>query len=159
MAPFTIAEMPGDFYSRFEIDQQIIDREISESGRYMPPKTSLDVNLPIYPPELKGLLDLGREKVTWAEFSTPQDYFAMKSNLFTHLIIPSLPEDKKEVQLERIEKATMRDATFEYDWERKQEIEGEANEKEALTSLFTLLSQLDRDLIEINNKRSQYHKG
>ena len=172
MPPRTIDNLGVEVSTRYAEDQQWLDEKIIKVARAIPAQTAIDVSMPSFASEVDDLLHSETTQHVWANFFAPNRYLEQKGRLFTFLMIPSLgSEEKKEVQTQKIlaklkslaekrkeerekGKGNKREA-----WIEDKEAEEEEKEKKALTSLFETVSLLDKFLIDINSRRSQYQKG
>lgn len=169
--PRTIDDLGPAASNRYAEDRKWFDEKIIKEARAIPPQTEIEVSIPSFASELDSLIHLDFTRYVWATFFPPKKYLEQKKRLFTHLVIPSLgSEEKIEAQAQKIlaklralaEKRQAeqgaskegRDAQLE-----KREIEEEEKEKKALTLLLETVSSLDKFLIDINSRRSQYQKG
>jgi hypothetical protein len=107
---------------------------------------------------------------SWASFIAPALYFEQRKRLFTFQSIPSLgSEDKKESQAQKIltqlqlleEKHARGQEEKDQKKKRQQELalQEEEKEKKILTVLLQTIATLDKLIIDINSRRSQYQKG
>ncbi len=172
MPPRTIDNLGVDVSTRYAEDQQWLDEKIIKESRSIPSQTEINVSLPSFSSEVDTLLHSESTQHVWANFFAPDRYFEQRGRLFTFLMIPSLgSEEKKEAQTQKILaklKSIVEKRKADKEKEKKQkretwiedkEAEEEEKEKKALTSLLETISLLDKFLIDINSRRSQYQKG
>lgn len=171
MPPRTIDNLGVDVSTRYAEDQKILDQSIIKEARSIPQQTQIDVTTPFFPSELEGLLRMSPLHSSWASFIAPTLYFEQRKKLFTFQSIPSLgSEDKKESQAQKIltkiqllEKRQTKDASEEKDQKKKRQqeltLEEEEKEKKILIALLHTIASLDKLIIDINSRRSQYQKG
>ena len=175
MPPKTIDNLGPEAYSRYAQDQEELSKlELSiKEGRAIPPQTEVDVTVPTYPSEFDLFTEAARRNIFWADFYPPSKYHEQKKRLFTYQIIPSLGSaDKQETQTQRITDTVaatrkrkemaeeeMKAGKKVSAWEEEKELEAEQREKDTLLNLFKRVASLEKDLIDINSRRGQYHKG
>lgn len=161
MAGLEINNLPDQVVSDYESNQKML-KEIPNRNAFgfnQPPKTDVQVVAPSYSNELTKLLDLGKERTSWAYFTPPPDYQIGGTNLFSYTLIPYLTQDKIEAHKERIQGVSKADFPSEFEWERAREVEDETKEKTSLITLLDAVSVGDRDLEAVNNERYRYQKG
>jgi hypothetical protein len=168
MPPRTIDNLGIDASNRYAEDQKLLDKDLLQEARGIPRQTEVDVTVPYFASELELLLDLQTKVLPWAEFYAPLKYGEQKKRLFTYQVVPSLgSEDRQESQAQKIlakikERAEKREKEKEDQQKKKPEkweVEEEEKEKTILIALFTLLTSLDKFIIDINARRGQYQKG
>lgn len=171
MPPRTIDNLGVDVSTRYAEDQKLLDTEIIKQSRLVPTRTEIDVSAPFFPSELDELLDTQATHSVWALFPPPKLFFEQRKRLFTHQMIPSMGSDeKKEAQMEKIfsKMRELEERKKEGDREQKDKkqqyeeerlLEEEEKEKKILTSLLNTITLYDKLVVEINSRRSQYHKG
>jgi hypothetical protein len=173
MPPRTIDNLGPDASSRYADDRKHYDETQIKESRIIPSQAEIDVTAPAFSSEFELLFETSRRNSPWGDFFMPPRYQDQKKRVFTFQILPSLGSpDKKEVQAERIqqtvalakkrkdeaEEATKNGLRSSAREEIK-ELEEEEKEKSVLLKLFDGISNLERTLIDINSRRSQYHKG
>lgn len=168
MPPRTIDNLGVEVSTRYAEDQKILDQSLIKEARIIPAQMEIEVTIPFFPSELEALLHFSSLKSSWAAFSPPPLYFEQKKKLFTFQSIPSLgSENKKESQTHKIlaklhslEKTQDKE---EKDQKRKREQEMEIEEQEKgkkiLVTLLQTIAFIDKLIIDINSRRSQYQKG
>jgi hypothetical protein len=172
MPPRTIDNLGVDVSTRYAEDQKMFDEKIIKESRGIPIQAQIDVTFPSFSSELEALFEINKRNIFWADFFMPPKYREQKKRLFTYQIIPSLgSEDKKETQSQRIKdviasrKKKMEEETDEQKkkkalpWEEEKELEEEKKEEKVLLALLEKISSLDKYLVDINSRRSQYQKG
>lgn len=172
MPPRTIDNLGVEVSTRYAEDQLFLDEKIVKESRTIPSQTTIDVTIPSYSSEVDALVHSEATQHIWANFFAPLKYQEQKGRLFSYQILPSLgSEEKKEVQMQkilaklksladkRIEEKEKQEQKKRESWLLEKEAEEEEKEKKALTSLFETISLLDKFLIDINSRRSQYQKG
>lgn len=175
MPPKTIDNLGPEAYARYAQDQEELSKlELSiKEGRVIRPQTEVDVTVPAFASEFDLLTEAGRRNIFWGDMTPPPKYGEQKKRLFTTQIAPSFGSaDKQEVQAQRIadtvastlqrkEKAEeeVKAGTRTSSWEEEKELEAELREKDTLLKMYKCVSRLDKDLIDINSRRGQYHKG
>ena len=171
MPPRTIDNLGVDVSTRYAEDQKQLDTELIKQARLVPGRTEIDVSAPFFPSEMDALLDLQPTHYVWAIFPPPSRYFEQRKRLFTFQLIPSMGTDeKKEAQMEKLlsKMRTLAEQKKERDKEQKDKkkqyeedllLEVEEKEKNILTTLLNKIALFDKLIVEINSRRSQYHKG
>jgi hypothetical protein len=169
MPPRTIDNLGIDASARYAEDKKNLDETLIKEARAIPIQTEIDVTTPAFPSELDALFDLSKRHISWADFYAPDRYNEQKKRLFTFHLIPSLgSDDRMEAQAERITAALMRSrearkkrapADTARQWQEEREEMEEEKAKNTLLRLLEWVKKLDKSLVEINGKRSQYHKG
>jgi hypothetical protein len=165
----TIDNLGVDVSTRYAEDQKLLaEYEIKETPG-ISIQTQIDVTMPAYPSEVESLLHSQLAYLSWAYFIMPLRYQEQKKRLFTFQLIPSLgSEEKKEAQAQKIlahlrSLADKRKGQQEKDQreqrQEQRESEEEEKEKKTLISLLNTITTLDKFLIDINSRRSQYQKG
>lgn len=167
MAGRTIDNLGYDASQRYALDQKLLDGQetTSSDAKLIYAKTSIEVTQPLSATEA----DLGfhgpLKSSSWADFIPPCGFDRPKK-LFTYELLPTLGGKEK---LETL-KQTIAEAFTEKEednpsqskeelWDKEQEKEVLAKEKETLTSLLSCILHLDHCMIYMQAKRSQYHKG
>jgi hypothetical protein len=171
MPPRTIDNLGMDASARYAEDQKIYDQALIKEAKGIPVQTEIEVTIPFFPSEMEALLRLTPLQASWASFIAPILYFEQRKRLFTFQSIPSLgSEDKKESQAQKIlsklqllEEKHKKEDREEKDQKKRREQElafqEEEREKKILTTLLQTIVQIDKLIIDINSRRSQYQKG
>lgn len=171
MPPRTIDNLGVDVSTRYAEDQKILDQSIVKEARGIPIQTAIEVTIPFFPSELEALLRLSPLHSSWASFLAPEQYFEQRKRLFTFQSIPSLgSEDKQESQSQKIlaklqllEKKHKTEDKEEKDQKKRREqelaLQEEEKEKKILTTLLQTIALIDKLMVDINSRRSQYQKG
>lgn len=165
----TIDNLGPEVSSRYAEDKKFYDATLIKDARAIPKQAEIDVTLPSYPNELDQLLETTRRHTLWAEFPLPAKFHEQKKQLFTQQVIPSLgSSDRKEALVVRIKetvaknqgkKELAKQENRTLSWEDERELQQEEREQDTLVSLFNRVGDLERTFIDINSRRSQYHKG
>ena len=172
MAPRTIDKLGIEVSIQYAQNQQQLDETLTKEARGIPAQTQIDVSTPSFASELEALLHISPDRRVFASFFPPKRFLEQKGRNFSFsLLIPSLgSEEKKEALKEKLtarlraakaQKNTDQDeeGNKKPSWQIEREKEDEEKEQKSLLSLFDTISLLDRFLIDINSRRSQYHKG
>jgi hypothetical protein len=171
MPPRTIDNLGVEVSTRYAEDQKWLDEKIIKEARAIPLQTQIDVSLPSFASELDILVQSDRTRYVWATFFPPNKYLEQKGRLFSFLVIPSVGSDEKIEALNQKILAKLRAISEKREAEKgagkespdtqfeKKETEEEEKEKKALTLLLETIASLDKFLIDINSRRSQYQKG
>ncbi len=149
----TIDNLGIETSSRYAEDQTLLDQKLLKEIR-VPVQAQIDVTQPSYSDELDRLFEMSKSHALWASFSAPLHFYAQKRRLFSELTIPQLGTiDKREVLLQKL--LTMGTGGN----GDTAQIEKTTEEKKALITLLNRIESIDKDLIDINSKRTQYQKG
>ena len=172
MPPRTIDNLGMDVSTRYAEDQKQLDSSLIKESHVIPAQTSIEVTLPFNPSEIDILIHANPLQLAWASFLAPAFYAEQRKRLFTFQSIPSLgSEDRMESQAQKIqtkihlieEKVQKDKEESEKDPNKKrqqqQNLELEEKEKKILTNLLNTIAVLDKLIVDINSRRSQYHKG
>ena len=174
MPPRTIDNLGVEVSTRYAEDQLWHDEKIIKESRAIPSQTVIDVSLPSFASEVDALLKTAPTQHVWANFFSPSHFLEQKGRIFSFSLIPSLgSEEKQEAQLQKVltqllSLAEKRKQEREKEkeggknqqaWSQQKEEEEEEKEKKALSALFQTISSLDKFLVDINSRRSQYQKG
>lgn len=171
MPPRTIDNLGVDVSTRYAEDQKILDKSLIKEARAIPLQAEIEVTIPFFPSELETLLHLSPLQSSWASFIAPELYSEQRKRLFTFQSIPSLgSEDKKESQSQKIlakiqllEQQYHKEDKEEKDQKKRREqelsLQKEGKEKKILTTLLQTIAQIDKLIVDINSRRSQYQKG
>lgn len=167
MAGRTIDNLGYDASQRYAQDQKLLDGQEStpNEARLIYAKTSIEVTQPLSPSESELSFHAPLKSSSWADFHPPVGFDRPKK-LFTYELLPSFGGKEKLEALKQV----IAEAFVEKDeddssqskeelWDKEQEKEVLAKEKETLTALLSCILQLDHCMIYVHAKRSQYHKG
>ena len=164
--PRTIDNLGVDASTRYAEDQKRLDPSLIKEARAIPAQAEIEVTTPFFPSELETLLHTAPLQKSWAIFSPPPLYLEQKKRLFTFQSIPSLgSEDKKESQAQKIliKLQSLEEQRLKQGQDSKKKSEDElahqTQEKEILTTLLQTIIHLDKLIVDINSRRSQYQKG
>ncbi len=151
----TIDNLGVEASNRLAQDWALRDEDLIRGGYEVFSHARVETTSPHYPSEFNALFDLDDANVPWIQFSPPKNYHVSQRRLFAEQLIPSLgSSEKQEAQLVRLE------AYGNHEEEKHPEApETIVREKEALKNLFIQLSDLNRDIVDINHGRIQYQKG
>lgn len=167
----TVDNLGVEVSARYAEDKLFYDEKMVKESRVVPVQTEIDVTVPSFASEFEQLFETSRRNIFWADFFAPPKFNEQKKRLFTNQVIPSLgSSDKKEMQAARIGEIVAKDRAKQEEkekegkgkrptWEEQKELEEEEREKTAILSLFKAVSAKERDFIDINSRRGQYHKG
>ncbi len=167
MPPRTIDNLGIDASARYAADQKKIDPKAIKEGSGIPAQMIIDVSSPAYPSEMERLIQLSPTQNVWANFFMPTAFLEQRGRIFTFLIIPSLGSDEKResqalkisAKLKALSDKTEGTAPQKKSWPEQKEIEDREKEKKTLITLLDTINSLDKSLIEINARRTQYQKG
>jgi len=164
MPPRTIDNLGLDASTRYAEDKKLFDEKLLKEARAIPPATQVDVTTPSFPSEFDLLFETQKRHAFWALFSPPAKFGEQKRQIFTNLMIPSLGEqDKKEALQERVRSIVKKRKKEEKivfpSWEEEREEKDRLTEQEILLKLLEKLIVFEKDYLEINGRRGQYHRG
>ncbi len=170
MPPRTIDNLGVDVSTRYAEDQRLHDETLIKESRSIPTQTEIDVSLPSFESEVDTLLHTKPTQHIWANFFIPSGFLEQKGRIFSFSLIPSLgSEEKQEAQMQRIlskllsvaekQEKEKKENQKREEWLVQKEAEELEKEKKILTTLFQTISLLDKFLVDINSRRSQYQKG
>jgi hypothetical protein len=164
MPPRTIDNLGMDASTRYAEDQRILDKTLIKEAQTVTGQTQVDVTSPFFPSEIETLLHASSLQKSWAFFFPPTLFSEQKKRLFTFQSVPSLgSEEKNASQVDKI-LALLEDQQFKQKRKRNSSNEvhndeEEEKEKKVLTNLLQTIAFLDKLLVDINSRRSQYQKG
>lgn len=167
--PRTIDNLGIEASIRYAQDQQELDKGLIREGKTVRGKTEIDVTIPYFASEFEKIYETQKRNIPVAALLPPPKYAEQQRRIFTHQILPSLGTDEKiDAQTQRI-KGTVRMPEIvqpvadkekaPMSWEAERELQEQEKEKNILLGLTTMIQALDKDLIDINSRRGQYHKG
>lgn len=165
----TIDNLGIEISNRYAEDQSTIDEKLIRESRQMPFSVGIDSTSPSFSQEFALLFGLELRGARIALFQAPLGYFAQRRRLFTNQLMPILgSEEKIEAQEVRIKGIPSSGEDEDESKKGKEEQEETLvpifadtvkKEKRILLNLLSLIHKYDQDLIDINSRRSQYHKG
>lgn len=173
----TIDNLGIEISNRYAEDQSTLDEKLIKESRQMPFAIGIDSTSPSFSQEFTLLFGLELRGARIALFQAPLGYFAQRRRLFTRQLMPILgSEEKIEAQELRIKGIAAGEDEDEEESKQPGQEQGEAKEeapqtpipifadtvkreKRILLNLLSLIHKYDQDLIDINSRRSQYHKG
>lgn len=149
LKPRTIDDLGIDASKQYAKNQQTIDRRLIEESKYRGQFEPGAVLTPYIPAEYIEGFTIGSVAI-WAGFTTPQDYDARSSRLYSYQMIPSLG-GSEEMQatfdkLENIEKTVPQDKTDQYEYK-------------TILSFVQLLIASNRTFELIRARCNQYQRG
>jgi len=155
--PRTIDNMGIDTSSRYARDKATLDTKLIEESRFIPSKTEVSVVKPYLPTEFEEYL-FPNKLTLWASFNPPPDYLTYSKPLFSYQLIPSMGGyEKQEADTDKLE--ALEDTLNKEHGQGKQDQQEEERERKILMKLLKMVGKLDRTLIQINSRRSQYQRG
>lgn len=171
MAPRTVDNLGPEASQIYAERKEAYDASHIKEAPTIPDKTRIEVTSPSFTPELDELLKSQPSSITWASIPPPRGYYQQRNRLFTSQLIPSMgSEDKQESQTQKIlakiksmtEQKTLDEKGVQnkrQQYEQERSLEEEEKEKKVLTALLEKITHLDKLIIEINSRRTQYQKG
>ena len=156
----TVDHLGLDVSVRYAKDKELEESHLLEGAKMISSRAEVSVTSPYFSSEFEELFGLKSTHRSFAQFFAPKDYASHARPLFTYQLSPSLGSlEKQQAEIEKIE-------AYHRDEEKKKkkkkttdEEEKEEKEKSILLHLLKSLMNLEKDLIFIKSKRSQYHKG
>ena len=164
----TIDNLGIDTYIRYAQDQQYLEKDLIKESKFIPSQATIEVSTPSFSSEYEILFQTYLKNKGWALFLPPKGYKDQKNLLFSYQLIPSLGgEENYSILRERIgeklkkdkEKKDKKKEGKKSDVDEEISLLDEEKEGKKLTAFLDLMSQLDKILIDLNAKRSQYKKG
>ncbi len=155
--PRTIDNLGVDVSNRYARDQAMLDPTFLEESKYIPTQTEVLVTSPHTPSEFDERFDTAKRNIPWAAFGAPPNYSVTKRRLFSYQIVPSLGSPEK--QIEEFEKLKTYTAPKKKKKSSTLDIRQAEKEKNSLIHLFETVEFLNNQLVYINQRRNQYHKG
>ena len=155
MPPRTIDNLGPDVSERYAKDQETLkDISYIKGAHAIPSRTEIDVSASFFPSELETLLQAQPTHVSWAYFIAPLAYHEQRKRLFTHQITPTInTEGSWEARAQKVLDTLESLLAKELDKDKT------LQSKKILTGLISTIDFLNRLMIEINCKKSQYQKG
>ena len=153
-------ETSTDWAKRIEEHQQTRITDVESRG--VASQTSIASTEPSYLSQLAALVGTDQIGVTVALFNELP--IKQKGELFSYQMIPSLgsPDKIEEIQIPKV-KAMVQPLPEEAEkplaWEVEREKREQEQEKTSLLHWFETYLRLNRDLVDIKGRLSEYHKG
>lgn len=154
----TIDNLGLEISNRYAEDRSAVDETLIKESRLMPFPIEVESTKPSFAPELTALFELQLRGSRIALIQAPLGYYSQRRRLFTQQLIPILgSEEKKEAQISRIKGIS----EAEEENPNPETIFPDTLKKEGkiLLNLLSIIHKYDQDLIDINSRRTQYHKG
>jgi len=165
--PRTIDNLGIDVSTQYAAARKELEKTeaILKEGKAVRGKTEIDVTIPYFESEFEKIYQTQKRNIPIAELSPPPRYAEQQRRVFTHQVLPSLGTDEKlDAQVQRIQ-GTVRipesgPTAEKMSWEAERELQEQQKEQKVLVGLFiNTIRPLDKDVIDINSRRGQYHKG
>ncbi len=156
--PKTIDNLGIDSHNAYALKEDFFDPDIIQYSS-ISNNTDVIISSDQLNTELNKILGIDQKNQSFANFVEPQDLTFAKKELFSTYIIPSLGTDERKLDRKNKIKKKKKFKKAKLKLKEQIEEEKEEEEKESLISFFNCLDIMEKDLIEINAKRSQYHKG
>jgi hypothetical protein len=150
--PKTVSNLPIDVSIRWAEDQKFLGetKPIVSESQGIAQQVQTEVMLPKTQSQIDILLNLATLHPTWAIFQMPPGFAQQRRRIFTSQLTSCLgTDDQQDALVVRIESAK----GSEDDQERWEE------EKKRLLRLLKLMNSLNKDLIDIISRCTQYQKG
>lgn len=166
--PRTIDDLGVETSVRWATDQEYLDKTITKESPFVSRQTTVDVSSPFFKSEFDLLFEVKQRYQHWANFFAPKEYMEQKMRLFTFQVIPSLGSE--ELQLAQMQKIKDKLASSikerkekgkvgEFAWQDQKGEEDEMRESKTLLDLLEYINEIDKLIVAINSRRSQYAKG
>lgn len=172
MTSRTIDNLGYDASQRYAEDQQFLydNEKVHKDSRILSGKIQIDVISPSYGSEVETLFNADKKNTSWAQFAPPLGYTEQRKKFFVYELLPSLAmHEKNENYTQRIlaqvrAKAPIQDENDEQEkkrahWQEAKDEEENEKEKSALIGLLNCILNLDKCMLYVNSKRTQYQKG
>ncbi|MCP5510156.1 MAG: DUF5399 family protein [Chlamydiales bacterium] len=164
----TVDNLGVEISSRFAKDLESVQTQLISESKTISPKTHIDISTPAFKSAFDTMFDLRRRNKEWAIFHRPSTVHWGNARIFGSHLLPLVRSDEFGLlERERImaRRSTSKKKRLEekaknaYDWEERYEEEEEQKESDILLFFIQAVQELDKSLIEINGRRSQYQKG
>lgn len=164
----TIDNYGIEISNRYAEDQALLDEKLIKESRQMPFQIGIETTQPSFSPEFALLFELQLRGARIALFQAPFGYHSQRRGLFTQQLIPVLGSlEKKEAQKNRVRNVPPKteepapQPTSEEPVEIPEPLFTDTvqREKRILLKLLSEIEKYDQVLIDINSRRTQYHKG
>ena len=158
----TVDNLGVDVSTRYAEDQKALETYLTlvkESP--LGTQAQIEVTQAAVPSELDQLFDLAKLRLPWGQFSSPPGFETQSKGrgLFTYSMLPSLgPDDKIETLMTRVQSHQISPAPT-TEWQTEKASQEKIKEKDALVKLLHTITDLGKDLGEINSRRKQYQRG
>lgn len=172
MSSRTIDNLGYDASQRYAEDQQLLydNEQIHKDSRILSGRTQIDVISPSYGSEVDVLFNADKKNTSWAQFAAPSGYTEQRKKFFLHEILPSLSlHEKTETYTQKIlaqmrKKTPIQDESDDQEkkralWQDAKDEEENEKEKSTLIGLLNCILNLDKCMLYVNSKRTQYQKG
>lgn len=150
--PKTVSNLPLDVSIRWAEDQKLLEetKPIIQESRGISQQVQTEVISGKTQSQIEQLLNLSNLHPTWALFAMPPGFAKQRRRIFTSKLASCLGSDEQQDALiSRIESATG----------EKDDEQAWQEEKEHLMALLKLMNALNKDLIDIISRCTQYQKG
>lgn len=163
--PRTIDNLGYEASQRYALDQQALNETkfFTQDSAALSKQAKIDVKTPAFHSELDQIFQAEKKNTSWAQFSPPMSSHNKSGSFFTYELLPSLllqenNEHYKKKILSLKEKQE-KNSSEQDDPDTLSEKEEEERRKKALINLLDCILHLDKCMIYVQTKRSQYHKG
>ncbi|GAB4192810.1 MAG: hypothetical protein Tsb0015_15260 [Simkaniaceae bacterium] len=140
------------------------DQEMIAQAGTISKQAIIDVTTPAFRSELVYIFGTNIKNIPWGDFFAPKGYNAQKGRLFLFATLSALGSDeKKEMIRQRIQSKLQQDEKkftgAVMTPEQQRMLREEQRESKVFLNLLAKIKEYDRDIDDINSKRSQYKKG
>ena len=157
---------------RYAEDQQLLydNEQVHKDSRVLSGRTQIDVISPSYGSEVELLFNADKKNTSWAQFFPPSGFTEQRKKFFMHELLPNLAiQEKTENYTQKIlsqarAKTPIQDEHDEQEkkralWQDAKDEEETEKEKSSLIGLLNCILNLDKCMLYVNSKRTQYQKG
>ena len=149
--PKTVSNLPLDVSVRWAKDQQELQagRPLISESKEISELTLKDASSPFFFSQLESLVNSQNTLATWATFAPPEGFYNQKKQIFTTKILSILETDEQmDHKIQKIRALLSR-------------TENEETKKDVQVFLKVIekLTDLNKNLIFILSRRTQYQKG
>lgn len=159
----TVDNLGVDVSIQYAKNMEQLDRKLLEESRAAPFQTDVVVTNPYVLSEWDDLFSMRRKHGAWAQFFAPPHFTSHRKNLFSYQLIPSMgtperhqaeAEKLKHFQFRKHKKKKKKEEAYE-----ERDDQQEEKERDILLTLLEKIMFLDKQILFVNSRRSQYQKG
>lgn len=156
--PRTIDNLGVDISIQYAKNMEYLDTKIIEESKTIPFQTEVFVTSYV-PSEWEELFGVRKRHLPWGNFFSPPSFRSHRRNLFSFQLIPSIGTPERHIK--EIEK--LKDFAFEEKRKIKKvndkEEQEEKDERDRILKLIEQILFLDKQILFVNSRRTQYQKG